>query len=141
MGGYNFGQPYTLSPLSIHQTVASPLSVTWYVKVFLLPCSLDYHFYTQVWGPLMQMHALLGKSRELQTYRPIFSFLLPSPYCPVCFILQSSHFHCLSRVYHYLLHLISSISWVDDSSYLVAKEGSHVTPSIPSFGIDSQILV
>ena len=39
------------------------------------------------------MHALLGKSHELQTYKLIFSLLLPSPYHPVCSILLSSHFN------------------------------------------------
>ena len=73
------------------------------------------------WGPLMYMHALLGKSQELQTYKPILSFLLPSPYHPVCSILLSSHFHSLSCFYHYLFHLISHLLWVDDSSHLSAK--------------------
>ena len=122
MGGHYFGQPYTLSPLSIYQTVVSPLSLTWYVKAFFfLSYNLDYHFYTRVWGPLMYMYALLGKSHELQTSRSIFSFLLPSPYHLICSILLSSHFHSFSCFHHYLLHLVSSLPWVDDYSHLSAK--------------------
>ena len=67
--------------------------------------------------------------------------MLPSSYHPICSILLSSYIHSPSCLYHYLLHLISSLSWVDDSSHLGAKEGSHITPSILSFGIDSEILV
>ena len=120
MGGHYFGQPYTLPHLLIYQTVANPLSLMWYVIAFsfLQICSSFLH---PGWGPLMYMHALLGKSHELQTYRSILSFCYHPLIHPICSILLSPHVHSLSYLYHYLLHLIYSLPWVDDSSRLSAK--------------------
>ena len=47
--------------------------------------------------------------------------MLPSPYHLICSILLSSHFHSFSCFHHYLLHLVSSLPWVDDYSHLSAK--------------------
>ena len=75
------------------------------------------------------------------TYKPIFSSLLPSPYHPVYFILLSLHFHSISCFFFIFvsLCLFSSLGcWF--FTYW-CKKGSHMTPFIPSFSIDSKILV
>ena len=120
------------------QTIVSPLSLTWYIMTFsfLQPFLPSIH---QSWGPLMYIYALLGNSHELWTYRPIFSSLLPSLYHPICCILLLSYFHSLSCSYHYLLHFISFLSWIDDSSHLgikmvvISLPSSHQLASIKRF--------
>ena len=110
------------------QTIVSPLSLVWYIMTFyfLQPCLPSLY---QGQGPLMYMYALLGKSHKLWTYRPIFSSLLPSLCHLICCIVLLSCFHFLPHSYHYLLHFISYLSWIDDSSHLCIKR---VVISLPS---------
>ena len=120
MGGYHFGQPYTLSPLLIYQIVASPLSLTWYAIAFsfMQPCL---SFLYPGWDPLLYSFALLAKSHELWTYRLIFLILdiitsLPCLLHSVIFTFSSlSWLSLLVRTLHILF------TWNVDFSHIGAQ--------------------
>ena len=129
MGGHHFGQPYTLSPLLIQQTITSPFSLVWYAIAFsFLQPYLSFLYPGQ--GILMYSYTLLGKSHELQTYRLIFLILaiITSPPCllhSIIFTFSSqSWFLSLVAIFHILF------TWNDDSSHIDAQRV--VTP-LPSF--------
>lgn len=83
----------------------------------------------------MYMYALLGESHEFWTYNCIFLMLviITLSTCFVIFHYYNFFFHSFLCFYHYLLCFISSfhLDWWF-LHILVHREGSHITPFIPS---------
>ena len=140
MGGHHFGQPYTLSPLSLHTDrcqLIEPHMVCYNLFFLIVLLTIS----TLGLSHLMYRYAFLERLHELWTYRPIFfilSIITSSPrsitfhhfhlvilffaFVIACFILFILYFLLLGLVIlHILMHKNSHITYITPSMTLTQR--------------------
>ena len=111
MGGYHFGQPYTLLFHFDIQTVANPLSLACALQFFFLIALLTSLHRDK--GPLVYV-CIVWESHEPWAYGCIFLslFFLPSHYCIPSYLIGCviHLFFSLFYILLFLLHILSTLS-------------------------------